>query len=106
MCVYVYMRVVRKVVVFSYEGEDLLVLALTFAKVPRRGSRKLFCFPRKFFVACKQEAGVMNHVYLPAVRAECPQTKVGRRMRSLRVAARIRRCNSNPQPAETSFWEV
>ena len=37
------MRVVRKVLVLSYEGEDLLVLALTFAKVPRRGSRK-FCF--------------------------------------------------------------
>ena len=43
-----YLRVVRKVVVFSYEGEDLLVLALTFAKVPRRGSRKLF-FSAKVF---------------------------------------------------------
>ena len=47
----------------------------------------------------------MNHVYLPAVRAECSQTRVGRRMCSLRVAARIRRCKSNPWQAETSFWE-
>ena len=35
------MRVVRKVLVLSYEGEDLLVLALTSAKVPQRGSRKV-----------------------------------------------------------------
>ena len=99
------MRVVRKVLVLSYEGEDLLVLALTSAKVPRRGSRKFF-FPRKFCVrvACKQEAGVMNHVYLPAARPEC-STKVGRGMRGLRVAARTRRSKSNPQPAETSLWE-
>ena len=62
------MRVVRKVLVLSYEGEDVLVLALTFAKVPRMGSRKLYFFPRKFCVACYQEAGVMNHVYLPAVQ--------------------------------------
>ena len=41
------MRVVRKVVVVSYKGDDLLVLALTFAKVPRRGSRKLFVFSAK-----------------------------------------------------------
>ena len=33
------MRVVRKVLVLSYEGEDLLVLALTSAKVLRDGSR-------------------------------------------------------------------
>ena len=44
------MRVVRKVLVWSYEREDLLVLALTSAKVPRRGSRKLFFFPQKFCV--------------------------------------------------------
>ena len=40
-----------KVLVLSYEGEDLLVLALTSAKVPRRGSRKLIFHSRKFL--CK-----------------------------------------------------
>ena len=99
------MRVVRRVLVLSYEGEYLLVLALTSAKVPRRGSRKLL-FSAKVLCKGEQEAGVMNHVYLPAVRAECPQTTVGRRMRSPRVAARIRRCKRNPQPTETSSWEV
>ena len=47
-CCRAHMRVVRKVLAFSYEGEDLLVLALTFAKVPRRGSRKLFFFRESF----------------------------------------------------------
>ena len=83
-------------------------MALTSAKVPRRGSRKLIVYSRKFCVrvACQQEAGVMNHVYLPAVRAECPQTKVGRGMRSLRVAARIRRCKSNPPARRNRFVGV
>ena len=46
------------------------------AKVPRRGSRKLLFFLAKFSarVACQQEAGMMNHVYLPA--AALPQEYV------------------------------
>ena len=49
----------------------------------------------------------MNYVYLPAVRAECPQTnKVGRRMRSLRVAARIRRIKSNPPASRNQLLGV
>ena len=46
-----------------------------------------------------------EHVYLPALRAECRQTTVGRGMRSLGVAARRRRCKTNPQPRETTSWE-
>ena len=46
---FAHMRVVRRVLVLSYEGEDLLVLALTSAKVPRRGARTLF-FIRGSFV--------------------------------------------------------
>ena len=37
----------------------------------------------------------MNHVHVPTVRVECPQTKVGWGICSLRVAARTRRCNRN-----------
>ena len=40
----------RKVLALSHEGEDVLVLALTSAKVPRRGSRKLAYCSRKFRV--------------------------------------------------------
>ena len=47
----------------------------------------------------------MNHVYLPAVRAECPQSKVGRRMRSLRVAA-AKATPSQQKPASGSFEAV
>ena len=42
---------------------------------------------------------MMKHAYLPAVRAECTQTKVGGGKRS--VAARIRRCKSNPEQKES-----
>ena len=45
-----HMRVVRKVLVLSYEGENVLVLALTSAKVPRRGLRKLIFYLRMFCV--------------------------------------------------------
>ena len=49
-CMQDHVRVVRKVLVLSYEGEDLLILALTSAKVPRRGSGKCFFVSRKFCV--------------------------------------------------------
>ena len=82
-------RVVRKVLALRYEGEYLFVLVLTSAKVPRRGSRKLF------FVLCKGGllAGRWHEL---AVHAECAQTKVGRGKRRLRVAARMR-CKAPPE---------
>ena len=51
---------------------------------------------------------MMNHitVYFPAAHAECPQTKVGRKMRSLRVAARHAAATATPgqqKPASGSF---
>ena len=70
------MRVVRKVLVLSYEGEDLLVLALISVKVLRR-----FLFTKILY----KGVGLLN---------------------VLRVAVRICRCRSNPQPAETGNFEA
>ena len=47
----------------------------------------------------------MNHVYVPAARAECTHNKVGGDKRGLRVDAGIRRCKSDAQSEETSCWE-
>ena len=70
-----------KVLVLSYEREDLLVLALTSANVPRRGSRKFNCLFAK--VLCK--GGLLTGswsdescVFTGSAHAECLQTKVGR----------------------------
>ena len=51
-----HMRVVRKVLVLRYEGEDLVVLASTSAKVPQR----VFC--EVFVQGWLATTGMMNHV--------------------------------------------
>ena len=93
-----YVRVVRKVLVLSYEREDLLVSASTSAKVPRRGFAKVhISFSAK--VLCNGGLLTGSWSEEPCVFAGSARrmTKVGRSMRSLRVAARIRRCKSRSQ---------
>ena len=57
---------------------------------------KINVFSRRFVsgVASQQEAGMMNHMSLPAVRTECTQTKAGRGKRGLRVAQQKSACGS------------